>query len=54
MTDIDEALSPVLLRELTDVSDAVRAAGAPPIPVLAEPYSIRLADADADAEMVSE
>jgi len=53
MTDIDEALAPVLPRELTDISDAVRAVGAPPTPVLAEPYSIRLADADTDAEMVS-
>jgi hypothetical protein len=37
MTDIDEALAPVLPRELTDISDAVRAVGAPPTPVLAEP-----------------
>jgi lysine N-acyltransferase len=27
---------------------------APPTPILAEPYAIRLADPDADAEMVSE
>ena len=54
MTDIDEALAPVLPRELTDISDAVRAVAAPPTPVLAEPYAIRLADPDADAEMVSE
>ncbi|MHC9293148.1 GNAT family N-acetyltransferase [Mycobacterium sp. LTG2003] len=53
MTEIDEALEPVLKRELTDVSDAVRAVPAPPIPVVAEPYGIRLAAAD-DAEMVSE
>lgn len=54
MTDIDEALKPVLPRELTSISDAVRAVGAPPTPILAEPYGIRLVDADADAEMVSE
>ena len=54
MTDIDEALAPVLPRELTSTPDAVRAVGAPPMPILAEPYGIRLADADADAEMVSE
>jgi RimJ/RimL family protein N-acetyltransferase len=54
MTDIDEALTPVLPRELTSIPDAVRAVGAPPTPILAEPYDIRLADADADAEMVSE
>jgi lysine N-acyltransferase len=54
MTDIDEALKPVLPRELTSISDAVRGAGAPPTPTLAEPYAIRLASPDADAEMVSE
>lgn len=53
-TDTDEALEPVLKRELTDISDAVRAVPAPPVPVLAEPYSIRLADAEADCELVSE
>jgi RimJ/RimL family protein N-acetyltransferase len=54
MTDIDEAIEPVLPRELTSISDDVRAVGPPPIPVLAEPYAIRLADPDRDAEMVSE
>jgi lysine N-acyltransferase len=54
MTDIDEALKPVLPRELTSVSDAVRAVGAPPTPIVAEPYGFRLADPVADAEMVSE
>ncbi len=54
MTDIDEALTPVLPRELTSIPDAVRVVGAPPMPILAEPYDIRLVDADADAEMVSE
>ncbi|GAT07578.1 acetyltransferase [Mycolicibacterium novocastrense] len=54
MTEIDDAPSPVLPRELTDISDAVRQVAAPPTPVLAEPYLIRLADPDADAEMISE
>lgn len=54
MTDIDEVPAPVLPRELTTLCDEVRAVGAPPTPTLAEPYSIRLADADADADMVSE
>jgi RimJ/RimL family protein N-acetyltransferase len=54
MTDIDEVLKPVLPRELTSLSDAVRAVGAPPTPTLAEPYDIRLADPDSDTEMVSE
>jgi lysine N-acyltransferase len=54
MTDTDQALTPVLPRELTSISDAVRRVGAPPTPFLAEPYGIRLVDADADAEMVSE
>jgi lysine N-acyltransferase len=54
MTDIDEALRPVLPRELTSISDAVREVGAPPTPILAEPYDIRLVDPGTDAEMVSE
>jgi RimJ/RimL family protein N-acetyltransferase len=54
MTDTDEALKPVLPRELTSISDAVRAVSAPPTPTLAAPYAIRLAYPDADAEMVSE
>jgi len=54
MTDIDEAPSPLLPRELASVSDEVRAVGAPPTPRLAEPYSVRLVDAAGDADMVSE
>ncbi|MEO3756995.1 GNAT family N-acetyltransferase [Mycobacterium sp. B14F4] len=54
MTDIDDAPSAVLPRELTDITDAVRRVAAPPTPTLVEPYEIRLADADADAEMISE
>lgn len=53
MTDIDEAL-PVLPRQLVALTPDVAAIGPPPIPVLAEPYHLRLADPDADAEMVSE
>jgi lysine N-acyltransferase len=58
MTEIDTDVAdlsggPVLKRELTDISDEVRAVDAAPIPVLAEPYGIRLADA-ADAELISE
>ena len=52
MTEIDEAL-PVLPRELTSITDEVRAVPAPPTPVLAEPYHFRLVDARADAEMIS-
>ena len=54
MTEIDDAPSSVLPRELTDISDAVREVSAPPTPVLSDPYFIRHADPDADAEMVSE
>lgn len=54
MTDIDETLHPVLPRELTSISAEVRAVDAPPTPTLAEPFGLRLADADADADLVSE
>jgi RimJ/RimL family protein N-acetyltransferase len=54
MTDTDEAIKPVLPRELTSIADEVRAVPAPPMPTLAEPYSIRLVDADRDAAMISE
>ncbi|OMC41249.1 siderophore biosynthesis protein [Mycobacterium sp. GA-1841] len=59
MTDIDTDVTdvpagPVLKRELTDITDEVRAVDAPPTPVLADPYDIRLVDAGDDAEMVSE
>lgn len=55
MTDIDEVLQPVLPRELTSISDEVRAVGAPPTPILAEPYAMRLVvpDADADTEWMN-
>src|ERR1044072_7240284 len=54
MNDIDEAPSPVLPRELTSISNEVRAVDAPPMPALGEPYGVRLVDATADAEMISE
>ena len=54
MTDVDQAPAPALPRELTEVSDAVRAVIAPPTPRLAEPYRFRLVDPNADAAMISE
>jgi RimJ/RimL family protein N-acetyltransferase len=43
----------ILPRELTDISDAVRAAPPPPTPVLADPYALRPVDPDGDAAMIS-
>jgi lysine N-acyltransferase len=54
MTDIDQGPHLVLPRELTSISAAVRMVGAPRTPALREPYALRLADPDADVEMVSE
>jgi len=54
MTEIDEAPTPVLPRELTEISEAVRAVGATPTPILADPHRIRLVDPDADTELISE
>lgn len=54
MTEIDEAAGPILKRELTQLSDDVRRVPAPPTPVLAEPYALRLVDVDRDAEMITE
>lgn len=46
---------PILPRELTEgLSDEVRNVPPPPTPMLPEPYALRLADPDADAEMISE
>ena len=45
---------PILPRELTDIPDGVRAVPPPPIPALPDPYGLRLADPDADAEMIAE
>ncbi|MBO0677497.1 acetyltransferase [Mycolicibacterium sp. S2-37] len=54
MSDIDEVGTPILPRELTSLPDDVRAVPAPPLPELAEPFSVRLVDADADCELISE
>jgi hypothetical protein len=45
---------PILRRELTDIPDEVRDVPPPPIPELPAPYGLRLADPDADAEMMAE
>ena len=45
----------ILPRELTDIADDVRTVPPPPsIAEVPEPYAFRLADPDADAEMVAE
>jgi lysine N-acyltransferase len=45
----------ILPRELTDLSDEVRSAPPPPsVAEVPEPYAFRLADPDADAEMIAE
>jgi len=54
MTDLDDALKPILPRELTSISDGVRAVPAPPVPVVAEPFAVRVVDADGDCELISE
>ena len=43
----------ILPRELTELSDEVRAAPAPPTPVLTDPYALRPVDPDTDAELIS-
>ena len=50
MTDAE----PILPRELTDLPDEVRDVPPPPTPELPAPYGLRLADPDADAEMIAE
>jgi len=50
MTDAE----PILRRELIDLPDEVRDVPPPPIPELPAPYGLRLADPDADAEMIAE
>jgi hypothetical protein len=49
---VSDALE-VLPRELTALSDEVRATPAPPTPVLTDPYALRPADPDTDAELIS-
>ncbi|MGV0624786.1 GNAT family N-acetyltransferase [Mycolicibacter minnesotensis] len=50
MTDTE----PILHRELTDVSEEARAVPAPPVPVLAAPFTVRLVDPDTDATTIAE
>ncbi len=45
---------PILRRELTDIPHEVRNVPPPPIPELPEPYGLRLADPDSDAETIAE
>src|SRR5689334_21056984 len=45
---------PILPRELTDLSEAISSVPPPPIPELPEPYGVRVANPEADAEMISE
>lgn len=45
---------PILPRELTDLPGAIRGVPPPPIPELPAPYGLRVADPDADAEMIAE
>lgn len=52
MIEIDQP--PVLPRELTSLPAEVSAVGAPPVPRLTEPWTIRVADAALDAEQLSE
>ncbi|MGZ4577373.1 MAG: GNAT family N-acetyltransferase [Mycobacterium sp.] len=44
----------ILPRELTDISDEVRAVPPPPMPEVPAPYAFRLAEPDEDAEMIAE
>ncbi|GFM17907.1 MULTISPECIES: GNAT family N-acetyltransferase [Mycobacteriaceae] len=50
MTDV----LPILPRELTDLREEVRVVPPPPTPQLREPFSVRLVEPDADAEMIAE
>lgn len=52
MIEIDQP--PVLPRELTSLSAEVNAVEAPPTPRLTDPWTVRVADADLDAEQLSE
>jgi RimJ/RimL family protein N-acetyltransferase len=45
---------PLIPRERTDLPDEVRNMPAPPMPQVPAPYGCRLADPDADAEMIAE
>lgn len=54
MRGTDELANIVLPRELTALADAVRVVAAPPTPAVDEPFALRPADADRDADLVSE
>jgi len=45
---------PILPRELVDLPEEIRGVPPPPIPHLPEPYGLRLAEPDVDAEMIAE
>lgn len=54
VTDVTDT-PPVLARELTDITDEVRATPAPPVPALDAPYAIRVADPEGpDTAMIAE
>ena len=54
MTDIDEAIHPILPRELTSISSDVHDVGSPAHPHAGRAVRDSLADPDADADLVSE
>lgn len=54
MTEHTLGALPILPRELTELPDEVAAVPPPPIPVLADPYAIRVVDPDGDAALISE
>lgn len=45
---------PILPRELTDLPEEISSVPPPPLPELPEPYGLRLADPEADAETIAE
>lgn len=47
-------MSNLMVRQLANVSAEVAAVPAPPLPVFPDPYSVRFADPDTDAELISE
>ncbi|CAJ1505457.1 GNAT family N-acetyltransferase [[Mycobacterium] kokjensenii] len=47
-------MSSLMARQLANVSEEVRAVPPPPLPVFPEPYSVRFADPDGDAELISD
>jgi hypothetical protein len=43
-----------MVRERTDIAEEIRSVPATPLPIFPAPYSVRFADPDTDAEMLSE